>query len=77
MKARSIVVIASSLILASTVLAQESAGAKAKKAQKPAAGQPVVLPAADLKWTDLDPAGAPGVKVADLSLFPSTRIPMP
>lgn len=27
---------------------------------------PVVTPAADLKWTDLDPAGAPGVKVATL-----------
>ena len=24
------------------------------------------MPAADLKWTDLDPNGAPGVKVADL-----------
>lgn len=27
---------------------------------------PIPIPAADLKWTDLDPAGAPGVKVADL-----------
>jgi len=26
----------------------------------------VVVPAADMKWTDLDPNGAPGVKVADL-----------
>jgi anti-sigma factor ChrR (cupin superfamily) len=34
----------------------------------PAAGpsQPVFMPAADLKWTDLDPKGAPGVRVADL-----------
>jgi hypothetical protein len=24
------------------------------------------MPADDLKWTDLDPKGAPGVKVADL-----------
>jgi hypothetical protein len=24
------------------------------------------MPAGDLKWTDLDPNGAPGVKVADL-----------
>ena len=24
------------------------------------------MPAADLKWTDLDPKGAPGVKVANL-----------
>ena len=27
---------------------------------------PIVLPASDLKWIELDPAGAPGVKVADL-----------
>jgi len=27
---------------------------------------PVARPAADLNWTDLDPAGAPGVKVASL-----------
>jgi len=26
----------------------------------------VIVPPADLKWTDLDPTGAPGVKVADL-----------
>jgi beta-alanine degradation protein BauB len=29
-------------------------------------GQPVFIPAADLKWTDLDPTGAPGVKIVDL-----------
>jgi anti-sigma factor ChrR (cupin superfamily) len=28
--------------------------------------QPVFLPAGDIKWTDLDPAGAPGVRIADL-----------
>ena len=33
---------------------------------KPAPGQPLVMPASDLQWTDLDPKGAPGVKVADL-----------
>ena len=27
---------------------------------------PVFIPAANLKWSDLDPAGAPGVKVVDL-----------
>src|SRR6267143_1412984 len=26
----------------------------------------VVMPTGDLKWTDLDPSGAPGVKIADL-----------
>ena len=27
---------------------------------------PTFIPSADLKWMDLDPAGAPGVKVVDL-----------
>jgi anti-sigma factor ChrR (cupin superfamily) len=27
---------------------------------------PVFMPAADMKWSDLDPAGAPGVKIVDL-----------
>ena len=31
-----------------------------------AASRLVVMPAADLKWTDLDPTGAPGVKLAVL-----------
>ena len=30
------------------------------------AGTPVFIPSGDLKWTDLDPTGAPGVKVADV-----------
>ena len=30
------------------------------------AASPVPLPAENLKWIDLDPTGAPGVKVADL-----------
>jgi anti-sigma factor ChrR (cupin superfamily) len=64
MRARSVLAIAASLVLTSAVLAQESGGAKAKTAQKPRAGRPIVMPAGDLKWTDL--AGAPGVKVADL-----------
>jgi anti-sigma factor ChrR (cupin superfamily) len=54
------------LILTAPVLAQPSRGAQAKAAPKAAPGQPIFLPAADLKWTDLDPNGAPGVKVADL-----------
>lgn len=31
-----------------------------------AASRLLVIPAGDVKWTDLDPKGAPGVKVADL-----------
>jgi beta-alanine degradation protein BauB len=64
MRSSSVLLIATSLLVASAVLAQDSGGAQAKKAPKE--GQPVVMPAADLKWTDLDPKGAPGVKVADL-----------
>ena len=30
------------------------------------AQQPAFMPAGDLKWTDLDPKGAPGVKIVDL-----------
>jgi anti-sigma factor ChrR (cupin superfamily) len=41
-----------------------AAVANADKAMKPRA--PVPIPAADLRWSDLDPTGAPGVKVADL-----------
>jgi hypothetical protein len=53
MRARNVLAFAVSFLLAASALAQ---GAKA----------PVSMPAADLKWTDLDPAGAPGVKIADL-----------
>ena len=52
MRARNVLVFAVSFVLAATALAQS---AKA----------PVSMPAADLKWTDLNPEGAPGVKIAD------------
>ena len=67
MRPRSVILAFSiSLIVAAPLLAQPSAQAKADKAPRAAARQPVFMPAADLKWTDLDPSGAPGVKVADL-----------
>ena len=65
MRPRNILVFSISVILAAPVLAQTSGAAKASKAPQ-AASQPVFTPAADLKWTDLDPKGAPGVKVATL-----------
>ena len=40
--------------------------AKGKRSARTAESRLVSMPAADLKWTDLDPARAPGVKVADL-----------
>jgi quercetin dioxygenase-like cupin family protein len=66
MRARNVLALAASFVLATAVLAQGSGEAKTKSASKAGASQPVIMPAGDLKWTDLDPAGAPGVKVADL-----------
>lgn len=54
------------VMLAASHLAQPSAKAQVNSAAKEGSGQPVFMPAAGLKWTDLDPKGAPGVKVANL-----------
>lgn len=51
MRMRTILAFCIAMILTAPVLAQRS---------------PVFTPASDLKWTDLDPTGAPGVKVAAL-----------
>jgi anti-sigma factor ChrR (cupin superfamily) len=66
MTSKSALTIAMTFALPMAVLAQAPAETKPKTAPVPAASRLVVMPAADLKWTDLDPAGAPGVKVADL-----------
>jgi Domain of unknown function (DUF4437) len=66
MRARNVLAFAASFVLATAVLAQGSGEAKAKNASKAGASGPVFMPASDLKWTDLDPTGAPGVKIADL-----------
>ena len=66
MKPMDVVAFSMVLALAAPALAQSSGATKANTAQKAAPSQPVFMPAADLKWTDLDPVGAPGVKVADL-----------
>jgi hypothetical protein len=66
MRQRNILAFSISLMLAAPILAQPSGERKANKAPKAGPGQPVFMPASDLKWTDLDPKGAPGVKVADL-----------
>jgi quercetin dioxygenase-like cupin family protein len=39
---------------------------KTKGSPEGTASKLVVMPASDLKWADLDPTGAPGVKIADL-----------
>ena len=66
MRSRYVLAFCLSLILTAQVLAQSSGGARANKPQTAASRQPIFMPAAGLKWTDLDPKGAPGVKVADL-----------
>ena len=66
MKPRNVLAFSISLLLAAPVLAQPSGKAQVNTAQTAGPGQPVFLPGGDLKWTDLDPKGAPGVKIVDL-----------
>jgi anti-sigma factor ChrR (cupin superfamily) len=66
MKPRSFQFIAAFLMFTSSVLAQTSVDMTMKKVPKAAATTPTFISAADLKWSDLDPKGAPGVKIADL-----------
>src|SRR5262249_49698078 len=65
MRARHVLAFAVSFVIAAAVLAQGSAEKKMESAPKSAASRLVVMPAADVKWADLDPKGAPGVKIAD------------
>lgn len=66
MRAACVLTMAMCAVAASAGLAQQSGGAKAAKPAASAAARLIATPAADLKWTDLDPKGAPGVKIADL-----------
>ena len=54
------------LSTAAPVLAQAAVQEKVGTATKTGAVRPVFMSPSDLKWTDLDPKGAPGVQVADL-----------
>lgn len=65
MRTRHVLTFSLALILTAPGLAR-SGQATASKAQKAGPSQPIFMPTADLKWTDLDPKGAPGVKIADL-----------
>jgi len=60
MRARIAVALIQLVVLALPVLAQTPANTPAP------AKPPIPIPVAELKWTDLDPTGAPGVKVADV-----------
>jgi len=64
MRVRNVLAFAVSFVLATVTLAQASGATKAKP--KATVHKAVTIPAADLKWTDLDPTGAPGVRIADL-----------
>jgi anti-sigma factor ChrR (cupin superfamily) len=66
MLARNVLGLEMALALAAAASAQGPGPAKARVAPRSAASRLVVMPAGDLKWTDLDPTGAPGVKIADL-----------
>jgi hypothetical protein len=60
-KARGVLVVVSSFVLALAVLAQDAESVEATPG-----AEPIPMPAADLQWTALDPVGAPGVEVAAL-----------
>ena len=66
MRRRDVAAFGVSFLLAAVALAQSSEEAKPKSPPKSASSRLVVMPAADLKWMDLDPKGAPGVKIADV-----------
>jgi anti-sigma factor ChrR (cupin superfamily) len=65
MRGRSFLAFAVSFALAA-VLAQGSEAKKGKSASKAKGTAAVIMSPGDLKWTDLDPKGAPGVKSADV-----------
>ncbi|HEY6147738.1 MAG TPA: DUF4437 domain-containing protein [Thermoanaerobaculia bacterium] len=54
--------------MSTAVFAQKPGGPKLKDptALAPKPGTPVFVHANDLKWADLNPTGAPGVKIADV-----------
>lgn len=58
--------LAASFVLATAVFAQQPAESKAKAHGASKAATPVFMSPTDDKWADLDPKGAPGVKIADV-----------
>ena len=65
MRIKNILAIGVSFAVAAAALAQGSGEAK-KSAAKTGGNAPIFMPSDGLKWTDLDPKGAPGVKIAEL-----------
>ena len=66
MKRGDLVGIAIPLILTAALAAQQSGQGSATASRTASSGQPVFIQADALKWTDLDPTGAPGVQIVDL-----------
>ncbi len=66
MRARNFLTFVITLALPSVLPGQGAGQTKASTSAKTAESRLFIMPADDVKWTDLDPAGAPGVKVADL-----------
>jgi Domain of unknown function (DUF4437) len=66
MRARNAMASVMTLALVLAAVAPGSAQTNAKPGEKPAESKLVVMPASEMNWTDLDPSGAPGVKVTDL-----------
>jgi quercetin dioxygenase-like cupin family protein len=66
MRVRNILAFAVSMVVAAAVLAQAAGDAKAKMAPKTAMNAAKFMPAADMKWVDVDPKAAPGNQIADL-----------
>jgi hypothetical protein len=59
MRTSNILAVALTFVLTAAPLAQGSDEKSGKTAPKATASQPIVMPAGDLKWADLDPQGAP------------------
>ena len=72
MRSVSVVVFSIVLVLAARVMAQPPGEATANRPPQAGSGVPVFTSAGDLKWTDLDPKGAPGVTLAPLWGNPAT-----
>ncbi len=66
MSARTFLTFVVTLALPAVLPGQGAGQTKANTSAKTAESRLFIMPAADMKWSDLDPTGAPGVKVADL-----------
>jgi quercetin dioxygenase-like cupin family protein len=64
MRGKTVLAFAAACVVAAAMA--EGADTKKKSSAKSAGSHPMAVAAADIKWVDLDPQGAPGVKIADM-----------